>query len=369
MPIDVAQAYQTLIDEGRLRPDPSQQPAIEALAEVEAAVEARPKIRLFGTNEPIRGLYLYSPPGRGKSLLMDLFFSTVDERKKRRAHFHAFMAEVHRHIAVWRSGDKAERRAVFGTHRGDDPIAPLAGLIASRARLLCFDELQVTDIADAMILGRLFEALFEQDVVLVATSNRPPEDLYKNGINRELFLPFIDMIRERCRLVELTGERDWRLERLKQARVWFSTDEREAFDALWTDLKGQAEEAPAVLEVAGRQTVIGRTTGSMARETFDALCDRPLGASDYLALAERFDTLFLEGVPVLVPDRKEAARRFVTLIDALYEAGTRLVVLAGAEPDDLYRSGIGAFEFERTVSRLHEMRSTDWLKRESRRRS
>lgn len=373
MPIDVAEAYQALIDQGRLTPDPSQTPAIQALADVETAVEARPKIRLFGGGEPIRGLYLHSPPGRGKSLLMDLFFSTVDEPRKRRAHFHAFMAQVHQRIAIWRSGDRAARKATFGTSRGDDPITPLAKLVASEARLLCFDELQVTDIADAMILGRLFEALFEEGVVLVATSNRPPDDLYRDGINRQLFLPFIAMLRERCRVIELTGARDWRLERLKQARVWFGPDEAAAFDALWTDLKGQAEEAPAILEVAGRQTVIGRTTGSMARETFDALCDRPLGASDYLALAERFDTLFLESVPVLTPDRKEAARRFVTLIDALYEAGTRLVVLAQAGPDDLYRSGIGAFEFERTASRLHEMRSTDWLKagpeNENRRRS
>jgi cell division protein ZapE len=369
MPIDVAQAYQALIDEGRLQPDPSQTSTIEALAEVEAAIEARPRLKLFGGAEPVRGLYLWSPPGRGKSLLMDMFCQTVDEPRKRRAHFHAFMAEVHQRIAVWRSGDKAARKALFGTSRGDDPIAPLAKLIASEARLLCFDELQVTDIADAMILGRLFEALFEEGVVLVATSNRPPRDLYKDGINRQLFVPFIAMIEDRCRVLVLTGDRDWRLERLKQARVWFGPAEREAFDALWRDLRGHAEDAEAVLEVSGRKTVIARTAGSMARETFDALCDRPLGASDYLALAERFDTLFLENVPVLTPDRKEAARRFVTLVDALYEARTRLVVLAEAGPDDLYRSGIGAFEFERTASRLHEMRSTEWLKNENRRRS
>ena len=368
MPIDVAEAYQSLIDQGRLRPDSSQRPALDALAEVEAAVEARPRLWSFRA-EPVRGLYLWGPPGRGKSLLMDLFFQTVDEPKKRRAHFHAFMAEVHQRIAVWRTGDKAERKRVFGASRGDDPIAPLARLIASEARLLCFDELQVTDIADAMILGRLFEALFEDGVVLVCTSNRPPDDLYKDGINRQLFEPFIDLIKARCRLVELRGARDWRLERLRSAQVWFTPDERPAFDALWNELKAQAQEAPATLEVAGRKVVISRTTGSMARASFDDLCDRPLGASDYLALAERFDTLFLEGVPVLSPDRREAARRFVTLVDALYEAHTRLIVLAAAEPDALYVEGIGAFEFERTASRLHEMRSKDWLKNKSRRRS
>ena len=368
MPIDVAEAYQSLIDQGRLRPDPSQRPALDALAEVESAIEARPRLRLFGA-DPIHGLYLWGPPGRGKSLLMDLFFQTVDEPRKRRAHFHAFMAEVHGRIGVWRTGDKAERKRVFGVHRGDDPIAPLARLIASEARLLCFDELQVTDIADAMILGRLFEALFEHGVVLVCTSNRAPDDLYRDGINRQLFTPFIDQIKDRCRLIELHGARDWRLERLRSAQIWFTPDERPGFDALWGELKSDAEEAPATLEVGGRRLVIARTAGSMARETFTQLCDRPLGASDYLALAARFDTLFLEDLPVLGPDSREAARRFVTLVDTLYEAHTRLIVLAAAEPEALYTQGIGAFEFERTASRLHEMRSKDWLKNKSRRRS
>jgi cell division protein ZapE len=366
MPIDVAAAYQSLIDQNRLRPDPSQRPVLDALGEVEAAVEARPRLWSFGAG-PARGLYLWGPPGRGKSLLMDLFFQTVDEPKKRRAHFHAFMAEVQARIQAWRTGDRATRKRVFGTSRGDDPIAPLARLIASEARLLCFDELQVTDIADAMILGRLFEALFAEGVVLVCTSNRPPADLYKDGINRQLFVPFIEMIQTRCRVLELKGAQDWRLEHLKSAQVWFSPDQGDGFDALWDRLKGQAQEAPATLDIAGRKVVIARSVGSMARDTFEDLCDRPLGPSDYLALAERFDTLFLEAVPVLGPESKEAARRFVTLIDALYEARARLVVLAEAGPDDLYPAGIGAFEFERTASRLHEMRSGDWLKNKSRR--
>jgi len=367
MPIDVAEAYQSLIDQQRLRPDPSQRPALDALGEVEAAIEARPRLWSFGA-EPVRGLYLWGPPGRGKSLLMDLFFQTVDEPRKRRTHFHAFMSEVQARIQLWRTGNEADRKRSFGTSRGDDPIAPLARLIASEARLLCFDELQVTDIADAMILGRLFEALFAEDVVLVCTSNRPPGDLYKDGINRQLFVPFIDMIEDRCRVLELKGPHDWRLEHLKSAQTWFSPDQRAGFEALWDRLKGQAIEAPATLDVAGRQVFIARTVGPMARDSFADLCDRPLGPSDYLALAGRFDTLFLEDVPRLGPDRREAARRFVTLIDALYEARARLVVLAEAEPDDLYPTGVGAFEFERTASRLHEMRSADWLKNKSRRR-
>ena len=361
-------AYDRLIAEGRLEPDPRQKPVIEALARVERDLMRKRRPRLFKAPEPIHGLYLHGPPGRGKSLLMDLFCANVGVQPKRRAHFHAFMAQVHDRIRVWRNGDTAERKALFGTARGDDPIRPLAELIARESRLLCFDELQVTDIADAMILGRLFEALFEMDVVLVATSNRAPEDLYKEGINRQLFLPFIDLIRERCRVVELTGARDWRLERLRRAPAWFTPDQDDAFEVLWADIRGEADESPAVLEVAGRRTVLERTAGGLARATFAELCDRPLGPSDYLALAERFHTLFLEGVPRLSPDRKEAARRFVTLIDALYEAGTRLVVEAEAEPEHLYPQGTGAFEFERTVSRLHEMRSADWMEQGSQRK-
>jgi len=365
---DIAQAYQSLIDEGRITPDPNQTAAVDALLRLETQLEDHARPRLFRQSD-IRGLYLWGPPGRGKSLLMDLFFRTVSVRKKRRAHFHAFMAQVHDRIRVWRAEDRAARKALFGTSRGDDPIAPLAKLIASEARLLCFDELQVTDIADAMILGRLFEHLFEDGVVLVCTSNRAPEDLYRDGINRQLFMPFIEMIKDHCQILELHGTRDWRLERLRAAQVWFGPDDRISFDDLWNELKANAHEAPETLEVAGRRVVIRRSAGSMARATFDELCDQPLGASDYLALAARFDTLFLEDVPLLSPDRKEAARRFVNLIDALYEAHARLVVLAAAEPDALYPDGTGAFEFERTASRLHEMRSGDWLKNKSRRRS
>lgn len=368
MPSALRAAYDQLIASGKLTADPSQQPALEALGRVERAL-ARPTRRgLFRkAAPPPRGLYLWGPPGRGKSLLMDLFCRCAPEPRKRRAHFHVFMAEVHGLIRAWREGDPAARRARFGNRsNGDDPIPPVADLIAAEARLLCFDELQVTDIADAMLLGRLFEALFERGVVLVATSNRAPGDLYRNGVNRQLFVPFIDLIAERCEVVELSGGRDWRLDRLRHARAWFAPDDAEAragFDALWQDLKGDQAEAPATLEVAGRLVTIPRTDGTLARAGFDDLCDRPLGPQDYLALAERFHTLFLEGVPALGPERREAARRFVTLIDALYEARARLVVLAEAEPEGLYPAGEGAFEFERTVSRLQEMRSADYLER------
>ena len=357
-------AYDKRLADGRLTSDPSQVPVVEAFARLEANLERK---GLFGRPPEVSGVYLWGPPGRGKSILMDLFFACAPEERKVRAHFHAFMARVHDLIRRWREGDAKARKAIFGQAKGDDPIRPVAELIASEARLLCFDELQVTDIADAMILGRLFEALFEQRVVLAVTSNRAPDQLYLNGLNRQLFLPFIDQIEARCEVVSVQGARDWRLDRLMGDRVWFAPDDAEAraaFEALWADLKGEQDECPTHLTVLGRTVTIERTDGGLARATFAELCGRPLGPQDYLAIAARFHTLFLDGVPVLNGDRHIEARRFVTLIDALYEAGTRLVVLAESAPEALYTAGIGAFEFERTVSRLNEMSGADWLARE-----
>lgn len=356
----IRSAYDIRVDEGVLNSDPAQAPLI---AELERLEEDLAKKGFFGAQPEVRGLYIWGPPGRGKSMLMDLFVATTPEPRKERAHFHAFMARVHDLIRQWREGDRKARKAVFGAHKGDDPIEPVAELIASEARLLCFDELQVTDIADAMILGRLFEALFERKVVLAVTSNRAPDDLYKNGLNRQLFVPFIDEIKQRCVVVEIDGARDWRLDRLKGSPVWFGPTpaDHAAFEALWTDLRGGMHEAPTHLEVLGRDVVVERTAGGLARATFEELCARPLGPQDYLAMAGRFHTLFIDGVKTLGPERRQEARRFVTLIDALYEAKTRLVVQADAAPEALYPTGDGAFEFERTVSRLQEMSSASWL--------
>ena len=253
-----------------------------------------------------------------------------------------------------------------GKRGGDDPIAPTAGVLAEQARLLCFDELQVTDIADAMILGRLFEALFARGVTVVATSNRAPDELYRNGINRQLVLPFIAMLEQRLEVVRVAGPKDFRLDRLRGAQTWFAPlapQPQAGFDALWRSLTDDAAETGGTVEVLGRRTTFPRVVGGHLRASFASLCGQALGAQDYLAVAARFHTLFLEGVPILSPDRRNEAARFVTLIDALYEAQAKLVVLADDEPEALYPSGDGAFEFQRTASRLEEMRSADWLER------
>ena len=367
MPVTISTAYRERLQRGELEPDPGQAPALQALAALEEELNAwgdPSGLRLFGRPQTPMGVYLWGPVGRGKSMLMDIFFETAPVENKRREHFYAFMAEVHRLIGEWRTGDAHARRERFGSHKGDDPIAPVAELIARYARLLCFDELQVTDIGDAMILGRLFEALFARRVVLVATSNRAPDELYKDGINRQLFTPFIDMLKGRLHVVEVRGEQDHRLERLRGARLYFTPIDAEAeaaFDALWTDQLDGKEEVGATVEVLGRNMRLPRAAPGLVRATFSSLCGQALGSQDYLALARQFHTVFLEDVPRLSADRREEARRFVWLIDALYEARTRLVVLAEAEPDQLYPAGDGAFEFERAASRLQEMRSAGWI--------
>ncbi len=362
----IKSAYRNLLKSGELKPDAAQQAAIDALCDLQSALQNRGFLGLFG-NGAGAGLYLWGPPGRGKSMMMDLFFDNVRIEPKQRVHFHAFMSQVHHLIRKWREGDAAARKAIFGTHKGDDPIAPVARLLAKQAQLLCFDEFQVTDIADAMILGRLFEALFAQKVILVATSNRPPDDLYKDGLNRDLFVPFITMIKTRLKVIEVDGPRDFRLDRLRGVKTYFfpttSAESRQGFDALWRDMTRLNSEREAVLTVNERKIHFRRAAGPLLRATFDELCGAANGPADYLALAERFTTVFIENVPILSPSNRNEARRFVTLIDALYEASAKTVILAEAEPEGLYPTGDGAFEFERTVSRLEEMRSEDYLAR------
>jgi cell division protein ZapE len=299
-----------------------------------------------------KGVYLHGGVGRGKTMLMDLFFAGVAFAPKRRLHFHEFMAEVHDRIAQ-------ARKSVDG-----DPIPHVAREIAQNARLLCFDELHVTDIADAMILGRLFKELFEDQVVLVATSNAHPGDLYKNGLNRQLFLPFVDLIEDHLDVVELKAAKDFRMEKLAGSALYFTPDDAQAAEAirgLWSRLTGGAAAAPVQIEVKGRAVAVPAAAMGVSRFSFADLCEQPLGSLDYLHIAHAFHTVIVEHIPVLSPVRRNAARRFINLIDTLYDQRVCLIASAEAEPAALYPAGDGADLFERTVSRLIEMRSAEYL--------
>lgn len=329
-------------------------------------IHQRPRGFFRKSQPPPKGLYLWGGVGRGKSMLMDWFFEAVETPIKQRVHFHAFMLDVHKRISVWRKlSDRDKKQSDhFVKGAGDDPIAPIAKSIASDARVLCFDEFHVTDIADAMILSRLFKALWEHDVVVIATSNRPPKDLYKNGLNRALFEPFTKMMPDHLIIHEFAGKTDHRLRQLESAPVYYyplggGTDI--AIESAWNRLTGAAISRPTTLIVQGRELLLENTAAGAARTSFDRLCGRPLGAADYLKLSEAFQTLILENVPQMGRDMRNEAKRFVTLIDALYETRTKLVMSAAVEPQDLYLDGDGSFEFERTASRLIEMRSHDYL--------
>ena len=364
--------YQALVASGSLDADPAQARLVERLDGLARDLAGRarngrgssPFAWLFGggaKSEPApRGVYIWGEVGRGKTMLMDLFFEGLAVERKRRAHFHAYMGEVHARIHAWRQKSKA------GTVSGEDPIRAVAADLAAEASVLCFDEFAVTDIADAMILGRLFTALFADGVVVVATSNRQPQDLYKEGLNRALFMPFIRLLEERTEVLRLESRTDFRLEKLGDTPVYFTPlgdRSRAAMDELFGRLTGGAPVSPTSLAVLGRSVPVPRQAMGVARFTFAELCERPLAAADYLAIARAFHTVFLDDVPQLRPEQRNEAKRFIILIDVLYERHVKLVASAAVGADDLYRGERGAetFEIARTASRLHEMSSREYL--------
>jgi cell division protein ZapE len=350
------EAYRAELAEGSLKPDAAQAAAVEKLEALSLALAGyKPGFSLFAKKEAPRGLYLWGEVGRGKSMLMDLFFEHAPVAPKLRLHFNAFMMEVHGRI-------HAERQRAGSS----DPIPVVARAIADEARLLCFDEFQVTDVADAMILGRLFEQLFAFGTVIVATSNMPPGRLYEGGINRQLFLPFIAEIRDRLDVVELNGPTDYRLLHIKGLNVYLtplSPQTDAAMDAAWTRVTDGAKPKSVSLTVLGRPLLVPKAAHGAARFDFTDLCVAPLAAPDYLAIARHFHTVLIDHIPVMADNMHNVARRFVVMIDTLYDENVKLICSAAAEPDALYPQGIGSEAFRRAASRLTEMQSEDYLKR------
>jgi cell division protein ZapE len=360
---EVAARYRALLAAGELKPDADQERAVAVLDRLAAELSRKPKRGLFArlTGEalaPVRGVYLWGGVGRGKSMLMDLAFAAVAEPRKRRVHFHEFMLEVHERLRVERLKEEG------------DPIPPLAEAIAAEARLLAFDEMVINNSADAMILSRLFSHLLGEGVTVIATSNRPPRDLYLGGLNRELFVPFIDLVEREMDVVALNGPTDFRLHRLAGMPTWYVPNGPAATAALseaffrLTDFsvedraKVPAEDIPVP---GGRTLHVPKSLKGVAVFSFKRLCGEARGAADYLAVARRYHSVILVGIPVMGPENRNEAARFVTLIDELYEHKVKLLAAADAEPAALYPAGDGAFEFQRTVSRLVEMQSQDYL--------
>jgi len=361
---DLLSRYEELIASGELKPDPDQRAAAARLATLETELEAAPKRgsvlwrMLRKAPEPPRGVYMWGGVGRGKSMLMDLLRDCLEGPAKRRIHFHEFMLDVH-----------ARLRAARDSESGD-PIPPVAAAIASEVKVLLFDEMVVNNMADAAILSRLFTALLDSGVTLVATSNRPPDDLYKDGLNRELFLPFIALLKERLDVLSLNGPTDYRLDRLGGMDTWHvpngeatTAKLREIFFRLTDYPPEDSANVPSEdLSVGGgRMLHVPKSLKGVAVFSFARLCRAARGAADYLAIARRFHTVIIVGIPVLGPENRNEAARFVTLIDALYEHKVKLIAGADAEPAALYPTGDGSFEFERTVSRLMEMQSEEYL--------
>ena len=368
MPNNIKFRYASLIADGHLSPDPAQERTVAALDALAEALSHNRLARkssalgwLFGQKtQPVKGLYIWGAVGRGKTMLMDLFFESIDVKRKRRAHFHSFMADVHERIHGLR------RASATGSAAGGDPVRHVAEALSDEAWVLCFDEFTVTDITDAMLLGRLFTTLFEKGVVIVATSNVEPSLLYKDGLNRSLFLPFIAMLQQNVASLNLAAKTDYRLEKLGEGTLFFAPADDHADAAMndwWNRLTAAAPRRASALTVKSRTIEIPAAASGVARFDFVDLCAKPLGASDYLAVARAYHTIMIDHVPRMTIERRNEAKRFITLIDVLYENHVKLILSADDEVDALYSAerGFEAFEFDRTVSRLIEMRSNEYL--------
>jgi cell division protein ZapE len=366
----VIERYNALVNAGEIERDPAQLAVAARLSRLEERLARHRLARkssqlgwLFGGNErkdPIKGLYIYGEVGRGKTMLMDLFYDMSAVKRRRRAHFHEFMADTHERL------NDVRHKMKSGAIAQDDPIKLIASALAAEAWLLCFDEFHVTDIADAMILGRLFTRLFADGVVVVATSNVVPDELYKDGLNRALFLPFIALLSQNMDVVKLEAPKDFRLEKLNAQPVWYVPADEDAEVALnnsWQRLTGTLEGEPFEIAAKGRIIRVPEAAMGVARFSFRQLCEQPLGASDYLRIAHEFHTIILDGIPVMDFPQRNEAKRFIALIDTLYDNGVKLVASAAAEPQSLYLAtdGYEANEFKRTASRLIEMRSEAYL--------
>jgi cell division protein ZapE len=359
MPKRIVEQFRARVARGELKPDALQERAAQLLQALASQLSHyRPGRRGFflRVKPAPRGLYIWGDVGRGKSMLMDLFFEAVQVAQKRRVHFNAFIVETHARIHEERQKGQS-----------DDPIPPVAKRIAEEAVLLCFDEFQVTDVADAMILGRLFQQLFELGVVVVATSNTSPDRLYEGGLNRQLFLPFIALIKSKLDIFELNGSHDYRLQRMAGLATYITplgSEADRAMDAAWRAVTNMERGVAATLQVLGRTLTIPQAAAGAARLSFDDLCTRPLAAADYLALARTYHIILIDHIPVLRPEKRDEARRFTVLIDTLYDEGVKLICSAQAAPDKLYVAGDGADAFRRTASRLVEMQSREYWRRE-----